>query len=45
MGSERMATNNKELKEFLIVLRRAMLVLCIWIEKRYQLGQTKDRIT
>lgn len=30
--------NNDDLREFLLVLRRALLMLVNWIEQRYRLG-------
>ena len=33
-------SEQEDLREFLVVLRRALLMVCRWIEKRYAL--TKD---
>lgn len=30
--------NNDELREFMIILRRAMLMIVHWIERKYQLS-------
>lgn len=34
-----MATNDDSMREFLTVLRRALLMVCRWIESRYGLAK------
>jgi hypothetical protein len=36
-----MSEPNDDLREFLLIARRAMLMVCAWIERRYQVGAHK----
>jgi hypothetical protein len=41
--SERPPDQNDDLKAFLIVLHRALRMICVHIEKRYEIGDHKEK--